>query len=290
MDFDCTTCGASLSSPSVTGRFLKKVTSLSEALTQERRRGRGAAEWWGQSRCWKTGAVERLLLQPWGAAIGFSNIPCYVDTNACESSVTGRPIVFIGMHLLLSLGGTLSLWQSLWDALSSYWINGHAWAWCFFFIFIIINVCYFMAVETNFASKSNHVSFPFMHLHQTTFWWTAIAIVSLLNITCSGSNRHHKYTAVSHWILQLTEMWRLGNQWQAVAWAEQRESGEEHVTDVGRGGELMIGLCDLLKCSSGCTQYGIKRNFTVFLTPSKGLIKLSSYLVIRGWHTLAGNW
>lgn len=31
MDFDCTTCSATLSSPSVTGTFLKKVTSISEA-------------------------------------------------------------------------------------------------------------------------------------------------------------------------------------------------------------------------------------------------------------------
>lgn len=41
MDFDCTTCSATLSSPSVTGRFLKKVTSISEAGGQGGRGGGG---------------------------------------------------------------------------------------------------------------------------------------------------------------------------------------------------------------------------------------------------------
>lgn len=44
MDFDGFTCSATLSSPSVTGRFLKKVTSLSGALRQERRKGKGGSE------------------------------------------------------------------------------------------------------------------------------------------------------------------------------------------------------------------------------------------------------
>lgn len=57
MDFDCTTCGATLSSPSVTGRFLKKVTSLSEALTQE---GKGS------------GGVMRpeQVVKDWGCGAG----------------------------------------------------------------------------------------------------------------------------------------------------------------------------------------------------------------------------
>lgn len=35
MDFDGTTCSGTLSSPSVTGRFLKKVTSLTETRRWE---------------------------------------------------------------------------------------------------------------------------------------------------------------------------------------------------------------------------------------------------------------
>lgn len=35
MDFDGTTCSGTLSSPSVTGRFLKKVTSLTETRRRE---------------------------------------------------------------------------------------------------------------------------------------------------------------------------------------------------------------------------------------------------------------
>lgn len=73
--------------------------------------------------------------------------------------------------------------------------------------------------------------------------------------------------------------------------AKQRESGEQHVTDVGRGGKLMTGLCALPKCSSGRAQYGSGRIFTTCSWhQEKGLIKLSSFLVIRGWHTRAGNW
>lgn len=57
MDFDCTTCSATLSSTSVTGRFLKKVTSISEAGGQDGQGGGGVAM--GPERGW-TG----LLLQP----------------------------------------------------------------------------------------------------------------------------------------------------------------------------------------------------------------------------------
>lgn len=46
----------------------------------------------------------------------------------------------------------------------------------------------------------------------------------------------------------------------------------------------MTGLCDLLKCSSGRAQYGSRGAISPCLSRrrARGLIKLSSYLVIRG--------
>lgn len=69
MDFDCTTCSATLSSPSVTGRFLKKVTSISEAGAQE-----GSGGVMRPERAVKDQRLELgigLLLQPQGVQSSF---------------------------------------------------------------------------------------------------------------------------------------------------------------------------------------------------------------------------
>ena len=46
-------------------------------------------------------------------------------------------------------------------------------------------------------------------------------------------------------------------------------------------------LCALLKCSKWASTMWLALLCNAWLTPSKGLIKLSSHWIIRGWRTLA---
>lgn len=101
--------------------FLKKVTSLSEALRRARKKRKG--ERWsdearaGSERPESSGSGSCCNPKAWNQP---SNTHCNIDHYGpwlqCHRKC--RPIVLSWMHPLLSLGGTLWLLQSGWAALS----------------------------------------------------------------------------------------------------------------------------------------------------------------------------